>query len=216
MDINDLKEATEHPDSSGYLWWGDSEDPEATISWAADGSREIGEETRVGALRFEYTLTNPRTDESEKVEYTVSLDYTECNFGGVRPWFRCPQCYDRRGKLHLPPKGGDSRFLCRECYDLGYRSSRTSGDDLKQAELRYRRAFAKADKDDRRPHPNNRPLAPERPNGMHHATFHDLKQDLMRAEMEWTDEMIRDMKQILARYDTMGGRPTPLAGFSSE
>jgi len=201
MDIDELKEATEHPDADGVIWWGDREDPDAHLAWFAEGERDLGDDTRPDAIRFKYTIRNPRTDESRTVEYVAPLDYTECNFGGVRPWFRCPECRDRRRKLYLPPRGGDGRYLCRECYDLGYRSSRTSGDDLKQAELRYRRAFAKADKHNRRPHPNGEPYLPERPKGMHQETFERLEWQVQLAELEWTEEMRKQTNRLLERYD---------------
>lgn len=73
----------------------------------------------------------------------------ECNFGGERPWFRCPgvvdgeHCNWRVAKLYRPPRG--DLYLCRHCYNLGYTTSRTSGDQLKQAELRYRPTYAKLD-----------------------------------------------------------------------
>jgi len=209
MDIDELIEATEHPDASGYIYWGDREDPDSWLSWTADGAADLDDETRVGALRFSYTLRDPRTDESESVEYTVPLDYTECNFGGVRPWFRCPKCRERRRKLYLPPNGGGGRYLCRECYDLGYRSSRTSGDDLKQAELRYRRAFAKADAENRRPHPNGTPYLPDRPKGMHQDTFERLKWEVHFASLQWTEEMRKETNRLLERLDADSRVPRP-------
>lgn len=90
-------------------------------------------------------------------------------------------------KIYRPPRG--DLFLCRHCYDLGYTSTRTSGDELKQAELRYRRAFEKADKEGRRLHPNNKSWLPKRRKGMHHNTFEDLAEDIQAARREWNDAM---------------------------
>jgi len=45
----------------------------------------------------------------------VALDSTPCNFGGERPWFRCPECGRRAAILY-----GDKRFLCRLCHDLAW------------------------------------------------------------------------------------------------
>jgi hypothetical protein len=107
-------------------------------------------------LRLAYTVTPSGGDPTE-CEYWHPLEYTPCNFGGVRPWFRCPAdgCGERVGTLHRPP--GRNLFACRECYDIGYLTSRRSGDALKKTELRYQRAFRKVDAKDRRPHPNNAP-----------------------------------------------------------
>jgi hypothetical protein len=191
LDVDRIKKFTKHPGRKGPVWWGDREDPEAWITVTADGERDVGEETRTARLRLSYTLTDGRTDESEDVEYPVPLEYTECNFGGYRPWFRCPgkvdgeACRRRVRKLYLPLYASGARYyLCRECYGLGYRSSRTSGDPVERAEQRYRKAFKKADTENRRPHPNNLPAFPERPKGMHHDTFEDLLADVREASRE--------------------------------
>lgn len=154
---------------------------------------------RVDALRFVYTA-RPDTDDEQRHEYRVPLEYTEPNFGGVRPWFTCPNCGTRRRKLYLPPRA--ERFACRECYDLGYRSSRTSGDEFERAEQRYRAAFAKADAEDRRPHPEGTPYRPTRPKGMHHDTFEELVADVEAARDEWYVAFIEEMRAISDRVDS--------------
>lgn len=73
-------------------------------------------------LRLEYTITNDRTREETADDYWVPLEYADCDFGGDRPWFRCPgivdgvHCNRPARKLDLP-RGGEF-CLCRECYDL--------------------------------------------------------------------------------------------------
>lgn len=62
-----------------------------------------------------------------KVVEQVNVTYTEPHFGGRRPWFRCPDCGERRGTLHSPRRGPDPAFLCRECNDLTYKSAQKSG-----------------------------------------------------------------------------------------
>ncbi len=49
---------------------------------------------------------------------TLPLEWTECNFGGARPWFKCPQCRRRSAKLYRRY----TRFVCRTCCQLIYRS----------------------------------------------------------------------------------------------
>lgn len=202
LNADRIKEFTEYSSARGTIRWGDEDDPDATISISAEGDAGHGDTPRPARLRLKYTVTNTRTDETREHDYPIPVEYTECNFGGYRPWFRCPKCRDRRGKLYLPP--GREVFRCRECYDLGYRSSRTSGDDLKQAELRYRRAFAKADKENRRPHPNSTslPYFPERPKGMHHDTFEELLEDVEDAHEEWDEQMQERMRELLSRYQS--------------
>ena len=75
-------------------------------------------------------------------------------------------------------------------------TARRSGDALKEAELRYRRAFKKADAMDRRLHPNNAPQWPTKLNGMHGETFAGILADLDDAREEWErafDQRLREM-----------------------
>lgn len=236
LNIDRFTDAVDRPGTGGTIHWGGSEDPDASVTLVMlsddhmtalkdgetleatpieDGERdEHGDGSeRATAVYLTYTVTDTRTGESTDVSYHVPLEYTECNFGGSRPWFRCPgvvdgqHCGERVGKLYLPPR--QDLFLCRECYDLGYRSSRTSGDDVKQAELRYRRAFAKADAQDRRAHPASEPWLPERPKGMHHETFQDLLDDVHAASEDWHDAMQartrEHAKQLSDRHDGVDG-----------
>ena len=209
LDTDRIKDLTKRPGTASVVRWGDPDDPTATIGAHAEGERHLEDETRTDRLRLVYTTTDPRTDETEERDYTVSLEYTPCNYGGHRPWFRCPAVVDGRPcrrrcrKLYLPPRG--SVFACRECYDLGYTSSRTSGKEWKQAELRYRRAFAKADAENRRPHPNNDPYLPERPKGMHHDTFEELLADVEQAREEFYQAFHYDLA-------TSGSSPGRLRG----
>ncbi|MEJ2633372.1 MAG: hypothetical protein P8011_00480 [Acidihalobacter sp.] len=54
----------------------------------------------------------------------VDLTWTACNYGGERPWFRCPNCGRRVAILY-----GGGIFACRHCYRLTYQSQRESLDD---------------------------------------------------------------------------------------
>lgn len=60
--------------------------------------------------------------DSVALQYGGSLTYvpvvrTECNYGGSRPWFQCPQCNGRAGVLYYW-----GRFACRKCFRLCYSS----------------------------------------------------------------------------------------------
>jgi hypothetical protein len=205
LDVDRIKEFTERPGSPGSVYWGGQEDPAATIAVVGEDPQEIAGDRRATTLRLTYTLA-PDSEDPTECDYPVPLDYTECNFGGVRPWFRCPgvvegdPCGRRCRKLYLPRRSWAEYFLCRECYDLGYTSSRTSGDEMKQAELRYRRAFKKADAENRRPHPENMPYTPERPKGMHQDTFEDLTDDVQAARREWERAMKQRTREIIATH----------------
>jgi hypothetical protein len=46
----------------------------------------------------------------------VSLSWSRCHYGGLRPWLVCPECRARRVSLYLCPYG----FRCRTCLALAY------------------------------------------------------------------------------------------------
>jgi hypothetical protein len=229
LDIDKYTDAVDRPGRAGPIYWGDPDDPEASVSMVllsddhldalkageeletkpvedADPGVDPADDSRATAIYLDYTVTPPRDGEKRDVSYLVPIEYTDCNFGGSRPWFRCPTdaggCGRRVGKLYLPIYTDQDRFLCRECYDLGYRSSRTSGNKMERAEQRYRKAFAKADAENRRPHPNNAPYFPDRPKGMHRDTFDDLVEDVQAARDEWDDKMNEHMRELLDRCNT--------------
>lgn len=64
-----------------------------------------------------------------EVEVKIALGFTRCPFGGFRRWFRCPGKTDFAGcgrvvsALYLPE--GATRFCCRHCWNLSYRSVQT-------------------------------------------------------------------------------------------
>lgn len=57
---------------------------------------------------------------------TILLAWTECHYGGKRPWWQCPVC-DRRAALLY---SGDGCYACRRCRQLAYRSQRETEEDL--------------------------------------------------------------------------------------
>jgi len=204
LEANRLVDLTTASHVTHRVTWGDDDDPDVEIGVRPEGSaRDLPDdvdETRAARFQLDYTVTSTATGETTEHEYPVRLEYTACHFGGVRPWFRCPACGERVGKLYLPPRR--ERFACRDCYDLGYTSSRRSGDPVKEAELRYRRAFAKADADDRRAHPNTEPYLPERPPGRpfdHHA---ELLEDVHDAHDEYHAALQQHLRALGERLET--------------
>ena len=211
LDADELTDGIEYPGVTGRAVWGDEDAPtaEMTLQYkhpdvdvtAEDVEDPDAVDERATHIQLEYTVGDEYTDSVDEESHSAALEYSDCHFGGVRPWFRCPgvvdgvECGRRVRKLHLP-RGG-RYWLCRECYDLGYRSSRKSANALDTAELRYRRAFAKADAENRRPHPNNAPFQPTRPKGMHHDTFADLVDAVEDARDEWEKELNKEMRELL-------------------
>jgi hypothetical protein len=78
---------------------------------------------------LDYRATKLRDGEVIETEDVVDrgpLASTRPYFGGLRWWWRCLGCGRRVGKLYLPP--GQTRFRCRRCHGLTYRSTRHSHD----------------------------------------------------------------------------------------
>jgi len=170
------------------------------LSWTRDGE-EWGKiswkyKEKENYIRLRYKVTD--RGGKHNYSYKIPIEFTSCYFGGKRPWFKCLRCGERARKLYLP----SSRhvFLCRECHNLQYRSSRASGDELETAELRYRRAFQKADKENRRPHPNRAPYYPEKPKGMHWETFNKLTEELRQREAEWEEAFLRRAQELRKEF----------------
>lgn len=93
--------------------WGESR-----VTWRS-GSTVQGRMTiRADALRvtLAYRLCYP----SEGAEGLLSLTWTPCRIGGTRPWFVCPECGRRAGKVYESA----GRFSCRLCCGLVYKSQR--------------------------------------------------------------------------------------------
>jgi hypothetical protein len=107
--------------AAGLSTWSRNGEEVASLGWERTSTSSDRP-----ALRLFYTVA-PDTDDPRKIDYLVPLEYTECNFGGHRPWFECPGegCGERVGKLYKPLR--DDLFLCRHCYDLTYESRQQSG-----------------------------------------------------------------------------------------
>ena len=110
------------PGFRGSITWSNSDGEEVSSIGVQCVSTSDGK----SALQLHYTV-QPRNGDDRKYEYRVPLEYTDCNFGGERPWFNCPgsDCGERVGKLYSGPES--DLYLCRHCHDLGYKSSQKSG-----------------------------------------------------------------------------------------
>lgn len=108
-------------------------------------------------VRLVYT-TGAASGEPKLWSYGIQLEWTPCNYGGCRPWFRCPACGDRVATLF-----GGKQFRCRKCQGLAYRSQ--TADYLNQALNKRERLEARF-------YNHNGMLY--RPKGMHWKTFNRI------------------------------------------
>jgi hypothetical protein len=126
----------------------------------------------VDEIELIYRVREPRADEWEELEELVSIEWTPCNFGGWRPWFRCPSCDRRAGKLY-----GGRRFLCRHCCGFAYESTRESATYRLMHRAQNIRRQLGGDG-------NLLDLFPEKPKGMHWKTYERLRELSERAAHE--------------------------------
>lgn len=97
----------------GQLTWSWCDEVRSTIGYSIFVSKD-------GESYFRPRYTN--TDTKEEFDYKVQLVPTNPHYGGVRWWFRCPNCRKKCGLLYL----GSRIMACRKCYGLSYESSNQS------------------------------------------------------------------------------------------
>lgn len=131
-----------------------------------------------GDLHLDYQV------QEHQVSYSIEIEWTECNFGGFRPWFRCPgmvdgyACNQRVEKLYRPPR--NTHFLCRHCHNITYRSSNVSGNLWKEAGHKMQRIRENLKKKSKRE--DYDPTSLRKPKGMHWSTFMELMKDYYKFE----------------------------------
>lgn len=145
--------------------------PGYTTTWAWSNSQgkrvaSIGLTVLDQGVELFYTST-PFGGQPEDIRYQVRLDYSSCNYGGLRPWFICPSCGRRVAKLFC--RGG--YFLCRHCHQLAYQS---------QSENRTFRVLRKVQNKRIRLGGSVSTLEPlpGRPKGMHWKTYRRRRNEL--------------------------------------
>lgn len=190
---DDFSDVIEDGNWVGACHWGDEHDIGVSIEATPDDGRRA---------TLHYTC---RSEDIEKeVHDEIAILFTDCNFGGRRPWWRCP-CGDRVGTLHLPPQA--THFRCRDCHELGYQSSRASGNPLKTATLRYERIHKQLapDADEHHPRRVDDPFWIEKPPRMHWDTFHDLRGALVEAFEEWNAVVTERSTRLIASVPDVVG-----------
>jgi hypothetical protein len=125
--------------------------------------------------------------EWEDVQEHVSLEWTACNFGGVRSWFICPGAGSGRRVAIL--YGPGRYFLCHHCYELVYESQRESEMHraLRRAQAIRERLGGSA---------NMTEPFPKKPKGMHWSTYerlwwehHEEDMEQLAGMREWLDRL---------------------------
>ncbi|MBK7463339.1 MAG: hypothetical protein IPJ50_11980 [Betaproteobacteria bacterium] len=114
LDIQTLKrDGMLTPGRTSRVYWLRRGSEIASIKVRAEGSRVVI------AYRSEI-----RNGEWQEKEYPVQIERTDCNLGGQRVWFWCPDCGRRVAVLY-----GREVFTCRHCRNLAYASQRETDND---------------------------------------------------------------------------------------
>ena len=115
----------------------------------------------------------PYGHDPRNVECVLRIDRTPCNYGGTRPWFRCPSCWRRCAVAYFGASGG--RYACRHCARIAYLSQGEDGIGRlwrKQTKIERKMARGAHEWDGRK-----------KPKGMHQQTFDRLCDQIWELEM---------------------------------
>jgi hypothetical protein len=130
--------------------------------------------------------------------HELSVTWTDCHYGGQRPWFVCPFCKARVGKLYQPSLRGI--LACRRCQELTYVSCQVSKrEQLNLENIKLRRKLG-ARGDDL----SGFELFPERPKGMHQRTYQRICRQLEANELKYQSFMNRRTLKLCQR---LAGKP---------
>jgi hypothetical protein len=137
----------------GRWEWSSDEEPIASLTFASQPGRV--------------------TVSTEQVYQVLEVEQTPCTYGGTRAWWRCPTCARRAAIVYW--RGG-SRFGCRSCWQLAYRSQ--SQDALGRAIRREARLTARLGD------------FGQRPRGMHQQTYERILYAVERCERTFNAAMV--------------------------
>lgn len=147
---------------------------------------------RAEAVAAKYR-SRPPGGEWENHEQRIRVEWTPCNFGGERPWWRCPQCRSPCRVVYLTRSS--SQIACRDCHDLTYQSTRDRGNSCREWERRFSKIYEKLTGE--HGHPWRSTLYPLRPKGMHQDTYEELLEDLHEAQDRWHDALVERFGSLM-------------------
>jgi hypothetical protein len=112
-----------HLQREGLFWAGLAFPHPLTQNGERTASINLRVDAELVTLSYRYSSTET---EWQPVEQPVHLEWTPCNYGGRRAWFRCPaeSCGRRVAILYFL-----GVFACRHCHQLAYWSQRCSASE---------------------------------------------------------------------------------------
>lgn len=148
--------------------------------WMSGTIVEVAMRFRDEAIECLYTRWLPGHD-PEEIRTLILVSWTQCNFGGHRPWLHCglDDCRHRVGKLYLV----DPHLVCRRCAGgLPYKSQRQPLHVRRLARSGTIRERLGGEAGLGRPFP-------PRPKGKHHRTYERNRREVEDAEARYLDEV---------------------------
>lgn len=146
-----------------------------SISWSSRHSS--------AAISFRVTdrdaITLIYASGGQDFHYDVPILYSECNYGGQRPWLQCIRCSGRVGKLIL--KHG--LFMCRQCGNMAYQSQ-NDGSTARRFSSKAGRLRSRLGSNTRMVDP-----IPGKPKGMHWRTYYRLREKIETYELIMLGDM---------------------------
>ena len=140
-------------------------------SWSCDGepTGRISVRSELDAVVLTYRACTSWAAEWKRIKQRVPITWTDCHFGGRRPWFVCAVYSGGRycGRRVAVLYGAGELFACRSCYGLAYESQQEDlpgRAQLKAQKIRMRLGGSECPAD----------LFPDKPKGMHWRTYERL------------------------------------------
>jgi hypothetical protein len=143
-----------HPGAVGVLLWGSRGKESGSIGYRVKTDRLI--------LVYRNRQYGGRW---ENIEDEIYFTWTQCNYGGNRRWFLCPECNRRVAVIY-----GGKYYRCRHCHNLTYSSQQESKSDRLMRKARKIRSRLGASENLAKP-------IMFKPKNMHQKTFDRLRRE---------------------------------------
>ena len=176
---------------------------EYILKWQHPRNREVFSEIRAKAdnnsLILSYEAVIKETQERVGIQTLIEIEWTIPPFGGRRPWFICPKCNKRMGKLYKPEN--EHFFWCRHCWDLTYQSKKDSNDSVAVALNKINRLKKKLRWDcGAEEAATEYSSFPVRPKGQHNRTYQKIIEQIFEAEDLARDAMVSTYNKLTGVY----------------
>ena len=176
----------------------------STISWESRGKPSgwielhvLGVEgSRIPEIELDYSIRRGESGPWTPIRERILLDYTECNYGGDRPWFLCPGCRKRKAVL----RSVAGRFRCNACNGVAYSSTREHQEDRMCRNVQAARRQLGAG-------PGPIWERPPKPKGMHWNTYFRICRPIAKSDAIFElayEKMERRFTRLLDQTKTRG------------